>query len=249
MGKILIAAPVHQKPHIFKEYLHSLDNLTAPPGYRVDRLFVLHNCDELIPMVEKTSLYATYHTDNHYEVDESTHKWKDGNLADVVNMKNGIIAEAVERGYDYLFLVDSDLILHPDTLMKLWQADKDIIAELFWTAWGPGTKEMPNAWDFNTYDFLASRDLEDWKVPGYYQVGMTGACTLIKGKVLQAGVNCSRVYNFNAWGEDRHFCMRAAVHGFEIWIDTHYPCVHLYRESEYDKYIQAVERGDPLWPT
>jgi hypothetical protein len=72
---------------------------------------------------------------------------------------------------------------------------------------------------------------------------MTGACTLIKRKVLEAGVNWNPVNNvsFSKW-EDRAFCIRAAVHGFEIWLDSHYPARHLYRDSEVEKYL--AERRD-----
>jgi len=241
--KILIAAPVHQKPHIFKEYLESLNNLQIPVDWKVDRFFVLHNCEELLPMVQGNSLFAIHNTKDKYVTDEVTHRWTDRLVSEVAGMKNAIIQKFLEWDYDYLFLIDSDLVLHPMTLMQLYQADRDIIAECYWTKWEPDAPELPNAWDFNTYEFYSDRNIEGWKNPGIYPVGMTGACTLIKRKVLEAGVNFDGIYNLNMWGEDRHFCARAAVHGFGIWLDTHYPPVHLYRESEYRRYM-AEKAGD-----
>lgn len=234
--RILIAAPVHQKLHIFKEYLESLNNLLVPADCEVDRFFILHNCEDLLSLIEGNSLYSIYNTDPVYKTDEVTHHWTDDAVSHVAGMKNCILEYARDQDYDYVFLVDTDLILHPMTLIRLMQANKDIIAEVFWTSWGPDEPEMPNAWDFNAYQFLHDRRLEEWKTPGIYAVGMTGACTLIKKKVIQAGVNFSRVYNINFWGEDRHFCIRAAAQDFGIWLDTHYPCVHLYRDSEYEKW-------------
>lgn len=237
--KILIAAPVYQKEHIFIEYLKGLDGLVYPQEWQVDRMFILHNCPELEPLIKGKADYLHYATMEKYQTDDFTHRWSDLLIATVAAMKNEIIKTALSRGYDYLFLVDSDLVLHPLTLMQLWQADKDIIAECFWTRWQPDTKEMPNAWNFNNYEFYNERVIATWKEPGVYRVGMTGACTLIRRKVLEAGVNFDKVYNLNFWGEDRHFCVRAAAYGFDIWLDTHCPPAHLYREAEYLQYMAA----------
>jgi hypothetical protein len=69
---------------------------------------------------------------------------------------------------------------------------------------------------------------------------MAGACTLIKRSVLEKNVNWNPIRNLSmsVW-EDRAFCIRAAVNNVDIWIDTHYPAIHLYRQSEYDKFIKA----------
>jgi len=45
------------------------------------------------------------------------------------------------------------------------------------------------------------------------------------------------IYNLGFDGEDRFFCVRAACAGLSIWIDTHYPAVHLYRDELYQKYM------------
>lgn len=245
--RVLIAAPVHQSPHIFQEFLKSLNRLNIPPDWKVDKYFVFHNCPDLAQLIDDGSMYSLYEAPTTYCVDETTHRWDNQAVNHVTLMKNAIITAFLGWDYDYLFFVDSDLILHPDTLLQLHKAQKDIIAEVFWTKWAPEGQPLPNAWDFDSYDFAHPKRLEEWRTPGVYHVGMTGACTLIKRRVLEAGVNFSRVFNISFWGEDRHFCIRAASHDFGIWLDTHYPCIHLYRESEYQDYIAAIERGDPLW--
>ena len=37
-------------------------------------------------------------------------------------------------------------------------------------------------------------------------------------------------------GEDRHFCVRAACAGFEMWADTHCPPAHLYTRDLYEQW-------------
>ena len=92
--------------------------------------------------------------------------------------------------------------------------------------------EMPNAWCQDQYTYHNYGDILQMYVPGIYRIGMVGACTLIKKKVLEK-VNFDIISNvsFSIW-EDRAFCIRAAVHGFGIYLDTQYPAKHLYREED-----------------
>lgn len=234
--KILIGAPVRQKEEIFKLYLESLDRLEKPDGCTIDRFFILHNCPELLPLIKGNAFYAEYRTSDTYKTDEVTHHWTDTNVSHVAGMKNCILDFARSGGYDYVFFVDSDLILHPKTLITLIQAKKDIVAEVFWTRWTPEDIEAPNAWDFNMFEFKHVNRFNDWRKRGLYSIGMTGACILISRPVIQTPtVNYFTVYNINYWGEDRHFCIRAAAHDFGIWLDTHYPAFHIYRDSDLEK--------------
>lgn len=70
------------------------------------------------------------------------------------------------------------------------------------------------------------------KIPGVYKVGGLGACTLISRHALEKGVSFREIYNLGLIGEDRHFCIRAAALGLELFADTRYPPFHIYRESE-----------------
>ena len=80
---------------------------------------------------------------------------------------------------------------------------------------------------------------EAWKRPGLYRVGMTGALTLVKREVFEAGVDYTPVPNIlrALRGEDRHFCVRAACAGFEMWVDSHCPANHLYTRRLYEQYM------------
>lgn len=238
--RVLIAAPVRQTEEIFKYYLEGLENLTIPEGVEVDKFFIFHNSPQLIPLIKDKARFMTIQSNDEYKTDGKTHEWGVDNLKLVAEMKNKIIRFARVEDYDHLFFVDSDLVLQKDTLVKLLEAQKDIIAECFWTKWTPEDVEAPNAWDYDVYGFVEDKikTWEKWRIPGVYQVGMTGACTLISKRVLDAGVNFDWLYNVSFWGEDRHFCIRAASHNFEIWLDTNCPPTHLYRQSEVDKYAK-----------
>lgn len=240
--KILIAAPCRQDEETFKLYLEALDALEIPKGVKVDRLFMIHNSPYLIPLV-RNYFYAEVTTNDALKNSEETHNWDIEKVKTVASMKNYIACFALHQGYDYVFFVDTDLILHPRTLIALLNAQKDIVAECFWTRWTPEDIEAPNAWDADQY-FIFKENFEKWKVPGLYKVGMSGACILISKKVLEAGVRWIDIPNLTLWGEDRWFGVRAACAGFETWLDTHYPPIHLYRPSELEKYKRGCKTDE-----
>ena len=232
--KILIAAPLRQELHIFREYQRGLDELKIPEGVTVDRFFVVNDCPEVIPEIKGD--YVVCDTKDVYERRENDHYWTHENLGKMHLLRNLTCERALKGGYDYLFSVDTDLVLHPDTLTELLAAGKDIVSELFWT------NGWCNAW---MYDQSAGMD-PHWVTPGLYQVGMTGACILISRRVLEAGVDYSAIPCINKalWGEDRHFCIRAACAGFTLWTDSHCPPEHLYTERAYQNYIARRAEQD-----
>lgn len=244
MKKILLCAPIHENEQVFELYLKHLRNLEVPGGYELKKCFVLHNCENLSKFLNDNEDYMLYDNKSEYKKDDITHYWKVNNFSDVTYMKNVLLDKAREENFDYIFYVDSDLMLHKKTLVSLLNADKDMIAEIFWTKWDNNNKEsveMPNCWHFDHYQ-IYQKDLEKWKQKGYYRVGMTGACTLIKRDTfLPSFINWHKIYNLShSMWEDRAFCTRVAVNNKEIWIDTNYPAVHLYRQQEVEKFL---ERG------
>lgn len=226
MTKVLIAAPLRQDPKIFTEYQKGLDNLILPDGVIADRYFVVNDCDEVIPYIRD----AEYDVVSNGAMVYQDHVWTGELVINMATYRNMTIRKALEGGYDYLFSVDTDLVLEEHTLQVLLEDDKDCVAGLFWTnGWS-------NAW---MYDQVTGNNLPEWQEPGVYRVGGTGALFLIKRKVLEAGVDYTPIPNLRkaVFGEDRHFCIRAVCNGFEIWADNRCQPVHLYKNKHYDDYI------------
>ena len=227
MKKVLIAAPLRQDPKIFVEYQKGLDSLIIPEGVMVDRYFVVNDCPEVIPYIRGAD-WDEVNSENVMVYRD--HLWTGELISNVATYRNMTIRRALDGGYDYLFSVDTDLVLEEHTLAQLIEDDRDCVAGLFWTnGWS-------NAW---MYDQVSENNLPEWQVPGLYRVGGTGALFLIKRKVLEAGVDYTPIPNLRkaVFGEDRHFCIRAVCNGFEIWADNRCQPVHLYRNKQYDDYI------------
>lgn len=229
--RILITAPIRQKPDILTQYLDSIANLEVG-NFNIEKYFILHNCYEELKHLFPNDCTLECFEDKTNDVrEEITHNWTMDNLSAVARMKNQIIAHSLKYKFDYTFFVDSDLILHPKTLNHLFtqleENNENIMAEVFWTEWEKGTGVYgSNAWDCDAY----VGDQERFKETGIHQVGGTGACILINNKVYGYGVNYNPIPNvsFTYW-EDRAFCIRAMVNNFKIFLDTNYPAIHLYR--------------------
>lgn len=233
MKKILITAPLRQDVDIFQAYQDSLDRLEVPEGFTVERFFVVNDCDEVIPFIRDAAC-EIINTGEEYIKTRNDHIWTLDNMWKMGELRNRTIRQMLEGGYDYWFSADTDIILDPWTLYHLLEADKDIVSEIFWTQ-APSGQYWCNAWDADQY----SKPREEWKKPGLYQCGMTGALTLVKRRVFEAGVSYAKIPCINTAlrGEDRHFCVRAACAGFELWIDSHCPAKHLYTRELYEKYM------------
>lgn len=252
LPRVLIASPVRQKPCILKEFLGSLKELETT-GLEVAYVFIDDNDEESLLLKEfarerdNVRILRGEGTGPYY-CDENTHYWREDLIWKVAEYKNRFLEMAREEGFDYLFLVDSDLVLHPKTLTHLVSLGKDIVSEVFWTRWRKELEPLPQVWAGDAYrlypvqrgEILSpgerKKRQEDFlrmlRTPGVYRVGGLGACTLISRRALLQGVSFSEIYNLSFPGEDRHFCIRAAALGLELYADTHYPAYHIYRESD-----------------
>jgi GT2 family glycosyltransferase len=252
--RVLVGSPVYQKINILKEFLRSLKNLRRNT-ISIDYMFVDDNIDD-----EASHLLAGFEREDskviiirgngpgEYECNDESHLWNDSLMLKVANYKNHIINYAIDNNYDYLFFVDSDLVLHPNLIEHLKIQDKDIISEVFWSQWHKNRPFEPNVWMFDEYDLVPkilgevlsdkeaeirqTKFLNQLRIPGVYEVGGLGACTLLSRASLVKGVSFKPIKNLTIHGEDRFFCIRAVVLGIDLFVDTTYPAYHIYREQD-----------------
>lgn len=253
MKHVLIASPVKQKPAILQEFLTCLAALDQT-NLRLEYVFIddhelpspaLQQFAQTVPDV------AILHGNSKsqlYHCTEKTHCWQEDIVWKVAGYKDYFIQLAREKAVDFLFLVDSDLALHPQTITHLTSLNQAIVSEVYWTKWEPAFPPLPQVWaggQYRLHEAESEKALNPEQValgqqlflsklhcPGLYKVGGLGACTLINKTALESGISFSKIYNLDLTGEDRHFCVRAAVLGLELHADTCYPPYHIYRESE-----------------
>lgn len=262
MSKILIGSPVKQKPAILNEFLTGLDE-AEKASCEITYFFVDDNTEE------RSSALLKSFSENHDVIikkgtelftvpkeaqnDYNDHSWKSINLEKVTVYKNTIIDYCVNENFDYLFLIDSDIVIDKRTLPQLLADNVDIVSNVFYSQWQKNGMLTPQCfWIPDVYTRFKAFNVpitgeeahqirldmyEKLKTPGLYKVDGLGACTLIKREPLEKGVSFKEIYNLAIPGEDRPFCIRATVLGYELFMDSTYPSYHIHKE----KYLDRVD--------
>lgn len=148
------------------------------------------------------------------------------NIAQVRNL----IASWIQQGtYDYLFSVDSDIVLPKDTLTKMIAHDKDIISGVYIQR--KPNVEIPEIYRWKG-NHLTNVALHELKPSGLQKIDACGfGCVLIKAEVIQTMSYPHFVYEMDhktpAPSEDVYFCMKATEQGFTLYADSTIVCGHI----------------------
>lgn len=147
-----------------------------------------------------------------------------------IDQIRNLIAEWAKR-YDYLFSVDSDIVLPKDSLRKMIEADKDIVTGLY-------IQRIPNTHTIEVYMVNSNGGMSNiprellFQHNGIVEVAGCGfGCCLIKGEVFRKMEYPHFHYHSaldhkNTISEDVYFCKKARDLGFQIWADTTIMCDH-----------------------
>jgi hypothetical protein len=183
------------------------------------------------------------------------------------NARNYIIETAIKLGVDYLFFADDDGVLPADTLVKLLEADKDIIGAPMMTR-NEKDDGKHGLCVFEKYDFYigdgksVSKYRQAKLEPGEKYLipvdAIGGACMLIKKEcfiplfqkhngrpfefVHEVHETKEHGITLRNISEDMNFSERAKQEGFEIYIDMRIRPVHLGKP----KFVRFEIEGEKL---
>lgn len=241
MAKILCGCSVRQDPLVFEYYYKSLQDLTIPEGSTIDFCFVDDN-DEGLSADGATILAGDSRAPGLlYTVGDQTHNWNAGSFQHLARQKQRLLDKARDEGYTHFFLVDSDLILEPNTLQSLLSADVDIVNAVFYTAWNKDGEYMPQVWTQHPYGFEGLGKSSQQFRQALYQREFTevlggGACTLVKTDVLDKVTYAPIIEGLpegRMWqGEDRSFALRATQHHIKQYADPWPTVLHMYHPGQ-----------------
>jgi len=148
---------------------------------------------------------------------------------DQIDQIRNLISDWAKR-YDYLFSVDSDIILPKDSLKKMIVADKDVISGLY-------IQRIPNTHTLEIYMNGANGSIINMPydiVPKDQLFEIAGCgmgCCLIKSEVFRKMeyphfYYKSAILHKDTVSEDIYFCKKAKDNGFEVWADSSIKCDH-----------------------
>ena len=137
------------------------------------------------------------------------------------NRTKGVMGAIQNHNPRWIFFVDDDMVVPADTIIRLIEADRDIVSGFCVMRKRPFS---PCAYIRNDDNEKFYDPIKDWPDDTLIEVdAVGGACMLIKAEVFN---NIKRPwFHFYSdrdmdMGEDIFFCRKAKRKGYKIWLDT-----------------------------
>ena len=169
---------------------------------------------------------------------------------DVATARNRIAERALDLGADYVLMVDNDVVIPKDALLKLLESGRDVVLG-YYAHRDPSNSytgrtsicklKAPDGSNYYHYPIeskYTAKELHDMAENGETAVEVHGggmSCALIKTNVFDRTsypwydwVNYGDA-NRGMLSEDLYFCSLCHVHGIEIYADVRVGCGHLFR--------------------
>ena len=152
---------------------------------------------------------------------------------DVSRARNLIAKETLQYQFDYVLMVDSDIILPSWALARLLEAGKDVI--LGWYPRRKSTDGKTELFSLGKKDFLDDNNINISEINGTEPVEIKGGglgCGFIKASLFPAlGKNTWFKYveydDGAVLSEDNYFCSTATKAGFKVWFHPQVRCGHI----------------------
>jgi len=145
-------------------------------------------------------------------------------------VRNLMASYTINNNFDYIFCVDSDIVLPKDSLIKLLSHNKDIISGVYRQRFLE--ENMPELY-LNENGRIFRATIEDIKEDKIMEVSSCGfGCTLISKSLLyrigypQFEYHSSIDFN-KTISEDTDFCIKANKCGTKVYVDTSIKCGHI----------------------
>ncbi|NIM46670.1 MAG: hypothetical protein GTN40_00725 [Candidatus Aenigmarchaeota archaeon] len=147
--------------------------------------------------------------------------------------RNELVEKALLENPDYLWFIDSDMLIPPNTLDNLFAKDKDIISALYFQRkppYRPVVCMKNKEGKYKLLDFVKLNALHEVDIVGF-------GCVLVKKEVFEKlkergyntffefkNIHTDIVEQLN---EDMTFCENAKKEGFKVFLDTSIVCKHI----------------------
>ena len=163
---------------------------------------------------------------------------------DCATARNNIAQGALNLGVDYVFMVDNDIVLPQDALVKLMEGEPDIVlghcparnsANIY-----DGKTAIYRLGEFNFTDQITvaeMKNLENNSVSRFHVHGGGMAIALIKTehfkKLPYPWFDWVNYENKGVLSEDLYFCEKCNNAGIQINVDPRVGCGHLMRHVQW----------------
>ena len=156
---------------------------------------------------------------------------------DCARARNAIAKKAVDGGYDYVLMIDSDMIVPADTITKMLEYPADIVVCI---APVKNTKNHTvEIFKWNGRNFAGRYTVDELPdKPRFAVYGSGMSCSLIKTAVFNVIPYPWFQYvvyeNGSCLSEDLYFCVQATKFGIGVEADTRVRAGHLARYFQWE---------------
>lgn len=258
--RILVASVVRKPPEVLNAFFASLrwQEVKADLAYDFVNNFSAGDSYATAALAEYAGMDGTDFRvsdapapDGDYAQDggAGTRGWTPQAWHRVGALKNRFIQRTLSEGFDYLWLVDADVLCDPWTLQSALDCEVPVVSSVYWTKWSkpkPGDAQVqhagPQVWLRHPYElsgrgFTEAEFREALVTRRRLRVWGLGACTLLSREALAKGLSFSKFAELPPGamsdGEDRHFCMRAEALHVPLYADAWPDIYHAYHPSDY----------------
>lgn len=218
MGKrILIATPINESEEVFLEYLNSLNNLKIFSDYTIDKFFILPKMSSLSSFLNPQEY--SYENTNIFIQKEDLQKQKTLKIA---KLKSLILEKARKENYDYLFMVNGNILLNPNILNHLLSLNLPIVTEAIWFKKFNNIEILDGKYEGEQF----FRD-KNYLIPNQYEINWGGKIMLINSSIFN--INTINFYPIkeviNEYNENWFFFCKIYCYfpNLKVYMDTYYP--------------------------
>lgn len=152
---------------------------------------------------------------------------------DCARARNKIVDIVLNNEYDYVLMVDSDIILPKKTLIYAMEESPDVLLGVYPRKNEPSKSEI---FSDATYDYAPSSrwNISELKHFPLYRIKIKGGgfgCAFVKSSVFNKIK--SPYFNYITYddgsflSEDLYFCENVKNNGYDIYVDTRILCSHI----------------------
>jgi GT2 family glycosyltransferase len=243
MNKVLIASPTYDgMEYCFKEFIEHIKSI----DYDNFDILIIDNSrsKKFFRNIKDIPRIKVIHDDTNEEK----------NMYRLISSRNKIIDYALEKDYDYILMMDSDVIVPSNIIKRLMSHKKEVCSGLYFNYFNIKNelKYLPVCYrkleekyypmyekffpDANMKMFSRQMCLSEANSKELFEVSVpSSGCVLLSKKALSSGAKYGLIKEFEekfkGTTDDLKFFKELREFGFGIYCDTFVLCTHLTKEK------------------
>ena len=209
---ILIASLIRDRGWILPEFLTHLDNINYPKD-KIKLFFIINNSTDSSKEILANWDFSFYNNCTIIEENfnnlkpDARGKSRRHIYTALTKLRNKVLSYFKYSKCDYLFTIDSDILVKPDILKELLSFNTEAASAVIYNDYGRG--EIGNCMNF-TNERAKHIKLED--VSNTFEADLSGAVTLYTREII----NKNFKYKVSNKGEDYLFCKQLNEKGINF---------------------------------